>query len=153
MNRTELVMTRQAMDFRDKVEKAFDDAKPSKSKTGMVWWTARELCAVKVPEPQTGDRWGDWVLDLHDLVLFYQQPSSSWWTEVDLERESIELWLKHFAGKCVDLRGGNAKSLGDLADALIELARRGIFTGKTAIWRDKTPNFRLRVIGEAANGR
>lgn len=122
-------MKREAMDYRDKVQKAFDDAKVVLEIPGL--WKVRDLLAVEVPQPQHGDRWGDWVLDKRRLCLVYTSPShKGWWYEVDIERETMQIWLENFASRARYLRGGDARSLGDLADALIDLRHYHLFPAR-----------------------
>lgn len=112
-------IVQEQMDYREKVAKAFADAKPE---NGI--WLLSELMAVKAPEPKTGDRWGDWTFN-RNLTLTYKSPGSEWFEyEIDLEKPTTAWdWIRQFAGKRFEIRGGDAKAVGDLAEAFIDLRK------------------------------
>jgi len=85
------------MDYRGKVDKVFADSRGDKFVIGLS-----EFLAVKVPEPEDGDTWGNWTFQKRDLTLQYRN-HENYTYEIDLEQlESnldVVVWLKDLSHK------------------------------------------------------
>jgi hypothetical protein len=86
------------MDYREKVNKAFADAKGD---DGLAW-DLRDFLAVKVPAPEDGDAWGNWTFKKRDLTLQYRN-AENYTYEIDLEQLDenlgVLIWLKDLSHK------------------------------------------------------
>ncbi len=85
------------MDYRDKVEKAFSDARGDKLSTSL-----KEFLEVKAPEPADGNIWGNWTFQRANLTLQYRNGDNETY-EIDLERIdeilSLVVWMKDLSEK------------------------------------------------------
>lgn len=85
------------MDYREKVGKVFADARGDKFAVSL-----NELLAVKVPEPEDGDTWGNWFFQKRNLTLQYRN-AENYTYEIDLEELdenlAVLIWLKDLSHK------------------------------------------------------
>jgi hypothetical protein len=85
------------MDYREKVNMAF--AATRSDRLGM---DGNEFMAIKVPEPNEGDTWGNWTFQKHNLTLQYRN-SEGYTDEIDLERIdeilALAIWMKDLSHK------------------------------------------------------
>lgn len=85
------------MDYREKVNRAFADARGDKICMGF-----QEFMDVQVPEPQDGDMWGNWTFQKRDLTLQYRN-AEDYAYEVDLEQIdttlALVIWMKDLSHK------------------------------------------------------
>ncbi len=85
------------MDYREKVNKAFADARGDR-----LAMDFNDFIGVKVPEPTEGDMWGNWTFQKHNLTLQYRN-AENYTYEIDLERMdeilAFVIWMKDLSHK------------------------------------------------------
>lgn len=105
------------MDYREKVALAWSDAAGDKLSLSF-----EEFMAVKQPEPQDGDKWGNWTFRRKFLTLEFRNEENVSY-EINLEQMDtildVIVWQKHLSEKTFI----TAEDLGNFFFAIQDLCK------------------------------